>query len=238
MSAEFNKIAKNYDNWHENLIKGSGYSREYFLEYKIREMFRILRKQNFQPKTILDFGCGVGDEEPFLRKYFPRAKICGVDISESSISIAKAKNLENVEFAALGEDWISQNTLSVFGTTFDLVFIANVFHHAPPQEHSAMVAAIKKNMRQGGKIFIFDLNPYNPATRHVFFKYEKPVDKNANLVKPAAIKKLLVQNGFKPSRKIYTIFFPHFLRFLLPLERFLSFVPLGAHCFLHAENIR
>jgi 2-polyprenyl-3-methyl-5-hydroxy-6-metoxy-1,4-benzoquinol methylase len=237
MSAEFDKLANSYDNWHEDLIKGSGFGREYFLEYKVKETYRVLQRQNFQPKTILDFGCGVGDVEPFLQKYFPESEINGVDISESSISTAKAKALKNVKFAALNENWIEENTLANFGISYDLVFIAGVFHHVPPAQHSAILSAIKAQMNHGAKIFIFELNPYNPATRHVFSKYEIPVDKNANLIKPANIKNLLANNGFKTSRKIYTIFFPHFLRFMIPFERFLSFVPFGAHYYLYGENI-
>jgi SAM-dependent methyltransferase len=224
MSAEFDKIAGSYEDWHSQIIKGSGFGREYFLEYKIKEMRRVIG--DYQPKNILDFGCGVGDVDPYIQKYFPDAKIFGVDISRESINAAKEKNAD-VIYGVFGEGWFDQS--------FDLVFISNVFHHAPPSEHLAILAEIKSQMCKGAKIFIFEINPFNPATRHVFFKYEKPIDKNANLVSPLYLNKLLRRAGFKTSRNIYTIFFPKFLSFLLPLEKFLNFVPFGAHYYLHGE---
>jgi SAM-dependent methyltransferase len=233
MKAEFDKLATGYDNWHGNLIKGSGFGREYFLEYKVKEVAKVLAKKNFVPKNILDFGCGVGDVTPYLQKYFPAANIFGVDISAESVETAKKTHA--LPFAALGENWIQENALAQFETPFDLVFVAGVFHHAPPQEHAQILQSIKANMAQNAKIFIFELNPYNPATRHVFAKYEKPVDRNANLLPPRHLKKILRGLDFCVSRKMYTIFFPHALRFFLPLEKYLSWLPLGAHYYIFGE---
>ncbi|MCL2225505.1 MAG: class I SAM-dependent methyltransferase [Defluviitaleaceae bacterium] len=232
MNAEFDKLANSYDNWHGELIKGSGFGREYFLEYKVKEVARVLARQNFTPKNILDFGCGVGDVEPYLQRYFPDANIFGVDISAESIETAKrnaaANGCEKINFAPLVE------TIP-FDTTFDLVFVAGVFHHIPRTEHQQIISMIKTQLTQNAKIFIFELNPYNPATRHVFAKYEKPVDRNANLLPPAHIKNILRTAGFCTSRSIYTIFFPHALRIFLPMEKYLSRVPLGAHYYIFGE---
>lgn len=239
-NAEFDKLADSYDNWHNELIKGSGFGREYFLEYKVKEVAAVLARQGFAPQKILDFGCGVGDVEPYLQKYFPKAKIYGVDISQESIETAKStaevNAYKNMTFAALGEDWINTDELSQFDTSFDLVFIAGVFHHAPTCEHQSILAAIKSKMREGAKIFIFELNPFNPATQHVFSKYEMPIDRNANLIKPRSLNNLLSNTGLLTSRNIYTIFFPHALRLFLPLEKYLSRVPLGAHYYVFGEN--
>jgi len=235
-NAEFDKLANSYDNWHSELIKGSGFGREYFLEYKVKEVARILAKKNFMPKNILDFGCGVGDVAPFLQKYFPETNIFGVDISQESIETAKSKEFKNISFAALGENWIEQNTLSQFNTAFDIVFVAGVFHHAPKDLHFKILEAIKKHLTHNAKIFIFELNPYNPATRFVFSKYEKPVDRNANLLPPRHLKNILRNLGFRTSRSIYTIFFPSVLKIFIPLEKYLSRIPFGAHYFIFGEK--
>ncbi|MCL2576829.1 MAG: methyltransferase domain-containing protein [Defluviitaleaceae bacterium] len=234
--AEFDKLANSYDNWHADLIKGSGFSREYFLEYKVKEVARILTEKNFTPKNILDFGCGVGDVEPYLQKYFPEANIFGVDISQESIETAKSKGYKNISFAPLDENWIESDALSQFNTVYDIVFIAGVFHHAPKDEHFKILSAIKSNLTQNAKIFIFELNPYNPATRYVFAKHEKPVDRNANLLPPRHIKKILQNLGFRTSRSIYTIFFPSALKIFIPLEKYLSRIPLGAHYYILGEE--
>ena len=233
--AEFDKLATAYDDWHGELIRGSGFGREYFLEYKVCEVARVLAKKKFAPKNILDFGCGVGDVEPYLQKYFPDAKIFGVDISAESIETAKAKGLKNIEFAALDENRI-EVTLAKFNTHFDLVFVAGVFHHAPKDEHFEILNAIHVHMAQSAKIFIFELNPCNPATRHVFAKYEKPVDRNANLLPPRHLRGILRRLGLRTSRSVYTIFFPAALKIFLPLEKFLRCVPLGAHYYIFGEK--
>ncbi|MCL1882591.1 MAG: methyltransferase domain-containing protein [Defluviitaleaceae bacterium] len=230
MKAEFDKIANSYDDWHSELIKGSGYGREYFLEYKVREVFNVLQRQKFMPRTILDFGCGVGDVVPFLKQYFPDARIYGTDISEESIAAAGAKDFHDVTFAALGDG------LEQFDVKFDLIFVAGVLHHIPKNEHLSILKMIESRMTNDSRIFIFELNPNNPATRHVFSKYEKPVDKNANLLQSRYVKKLLEDAGFNTSRSFYTIFFPHFLRAFLPLEKYLSFVPLGAHYYVFGKR--
>ncbi|MCL2047818.1 MAG: class I SAM-dependent methyltransferase [Defluviitaleaceae bacterium] len=241
MSAEFDKLANSYDDWHNNLIKGSGFSREYFLEYKVKEVSRVL--SDVAPLRILDFGCGVGDVIPYLQKYFPSARICGADISAESINTARERypaisfvSFENGATPPSQMDnlfgGVIEQALARFETDFDLVFIAGVFHHAPPEQHFEILSAIKKYMATGAKIFIFELNPLNPATRYVFNKYEKPIDKNANLIKPGYLQGLLREVGFVISGRVYRIFFPYFLRGLVPFERCLGGVPFGAHYYL------
>ena len=66
----------------------------YFAEAQCR-FFRMHR--NFSG-TILDFGCGLGDAFPVYRKFFPKAKLLGVDFSESAIEICKQKYGDFVEF--------------------------------------------------------------------------------------------------------------------------------------------
>ena len=109
MQAEFDKQAKNYEAWHQELISASGFSRDYFYEYKIKEIHRVLSKRKAKsPLSILDFGCGIGNVDPYIRKYFPDSQICGVDISEESIKIAKEKQRDsNIFYSILNTqyDW-------------------------------------------------------------------------------------------------------------------------------------
>jgi len=232
MKAEFDKIANQYDDWHGQLIRGSGFDREYFNAYKIKEARRLLGDK--QPKAILDFGCGVGDVSVHMHRFFPSAQIYGVDISEASVEIAKEKQQHlPATYAPLGEDW--EHTVGSFGCKFDLIFIIGVFHHAPREQHQAILSAITPHMQKGAALFIFELNPYNPATRYVFNKYEKPVDANANLIKPNYLKKIIKINNLNLINCHYTIFFPKPLSLLLPLEQYLRFLPMGAHYYLFTE---
>lgn len=40
---------------------------------------------------IVDFGCGLGDAIPIYKKFFPSAKLLGLDLSESAIEQCKAR---------------------------------------------------------------------------------------------------------------------------------------------------
>lgn len=70
--------------------------------------------------TILDFGCGLGDAIPIYRKEFPRAKLIGLDLSESGIQICKARYGDIAEF-------IQGDYLSV--PKVDVIIASNVFEH-------------------------------------------------------------------------------------------------------------
>jgi 16S rRNA G1207 methylase RsmC len=53
-----------------------------------------------EPKSILDFGCGIGLFIPYLHDSFKNAKLYGCDISSKSIEIAK-KNFLYCDFDAI-----------------------------------------------------------------------------------------------------------------------------------------
>jgi len=59
-------------------------NRDYFIKYKIDLLTSYI---DIQPKSILDFGCGIGLSLPYLLNNFPKANISATDISESSLSI-------------------------------------------------------------------------------------------------------------------------------------------------------
>ena len=48
---------------------------------------------------------------------------------------------------------------------FDLVFVAGVFHHIPPEERQGAADAVAAHMAPGGSLVVFEHNPYNPVTR-------------------------------------------------------------------------
>ena len=91
----FDLVATNFDEFHQAAVKPSGYPSSYFHEQKVKETHRALSKfPGFSVDTpvILDFGCGVGTIDPYLRKYFPYSPIYAVDISTESIKVAQEKH--------------------------------------------------------------------------------------------------------------------------------------------------
>lgn len=80
----------------------------------------MLKIQSDFSGTILDFGCGLGDAIPVYHKYFPHAKLIGLDISESGIDICK-KKYGNIA------DFIQGDYLST--PVADVIIASNVFEH-------------------------------------------------------------------------------------------------------------
>ncbi|HWY80294.1 MAG TPA: class I SAM-dependent methyltransferase [Candidatus Sulfotelmatobacter sp.] len=230
----FDKYAENYDEGHVKAVAMSGFKPSYFHEYKLKEMVNFLKAEGYadKPLKLLDFGCGTGSSVKYIRKYLPKIAIWGTDVSTESIKVAKRNNrgVKNVTFAPFDGEHIP------FKEKFDIIFIANVFHHIRRDKHDKVIKNIYKNLTKDGHLFIFELNPINPLTMLVAIKNDYRFDKDANLLNPFYAKKMLQEAGFIRNKVRYTIFIPRFISFLLPLEKYLYRVPLGAHYYYVAKK--
>lgn len=230
----FDKYANNYNEGHVKAIKMSGLSIDYLHEYKVIEVYKYLKQLNRDQSELklLNFGCGTGNSEKYLRKYLPNTRIYSIDISKESVEVAKKQNqnIDNIVFSAF-------DGLNIpFEEKFDIIFVANIFHHIPRNQHSDVMKNLYNQLSEQGTIFIFELNPINPLTMWVAINNDYKFDKNSRLLSPFYAKKLLIKNGFIDIKRKYTIFFPGFLSFLFPLEKYLKSVPIGAHYFYTAQT--
>jgi SAM-dependent methyltransferase len=232
--ALFDQYARDYNELHTQAVKWSGFTPAYFHEYKCREMADYLKSQGVpddQPLDLLNYGCGTGGSERYLRQYLPAASIYSVDISEESINVAREahRHLENVVFEPL------KGTVIPYEIKFDVIFVANVFHHIRRDQHLEILKHLKSRLKDGGWLFIFELNPLNPLTMLVAIREDYRFDKDAKLLAPGYAKRVLRKAGFVIQERRYTIFFPGFLSFLIPYERRLRRLPLGAHYYYVAK---
>ena len=105
-----------------------------------------------------------------------------------------------------------------------------VFHHVVKKNHHKILSYCKKFLKKDGVLYIFEHNPINPVTNYVF--KNNPIDKNAEMILP----KKLINKSLEAKLRIvdlkYTLFFPKQLYFLRFLEKFLFWLPLGAHYLL------
>jgi len=220
---EFDDFAQSYQDVMRESAKGLGYD-AYFDEYKIKEIARFLQGEGRcgDGFRFLNFGCGIGKSEPFIRSYFPKASICSVDLSRETVIAATQNNktLSDVEFRAFDGVNIP------FEGGFDVVLIANVLHHVPFDQHEAVAKSIYGKLNKNGLLFVFEHNPYNPITRKVVNACA--FDKNAVLLKPGYCGRMLGRAGFAWKSLRFTLFFPNLLGIFRPLEKFLSSIPIGA----------
>jgi SAM-dependent methyltransferase len=217
----FDQVADEYYALHARNIRYSGESPEFFAEYKVKDVAAVMADAAQKPLQILDFGAGVGNSLPYWRRYFPKSAIVGADVSSRSLALAVQR------FPGLAAPVVFDGERLPFGdASFDAAFAANVFHHIDPSEHDKHLRDLFRVLRPGGIFFLFEHNPSNPLTVHAVDTCE--FDRDAQLVPPRSARRRLRSAGFDPIEIRYRIFFPHFVRALRPLEKFLTALPLGA----------
>ena len=227
--AEFDGFADAYYDQHAANIKLSGEGPEYFSEYKIADARAICDRHRLAIGRILDFGSGIGNSIPWLRKYFSAAEVTCADVSEHSLEMAKARYPGDERFCG-----ISGRPLPLADATFDLVFTACVFHHIEHSQHVPWLTELRRVTRPGGLLVVFEHNPWNPLTVHAVNTC--PFDANARLISSRQLRDSIHTAGWRPQETWHRIFFPRSLKALRPLERFMRAVPIGAqYCVVGAR---
>lgn len=220
---EFDEFAKDYDSVLAASIPDGLNEDVYFAKYKIDLVAERHPARSVQ--RILDYGCGAGRSLPFLRERYPDAEIWGYDVSEQSI----AQAAQRVPDAKLFSDW-----RIVKNAAFDLIIAANVFHHIPLQSREAALIGCRQAMAREGSTYIFEHNPYNPVTRHVFENC--PFDINAEMLTMRQARELAQASGLRVACSAYTLFFPKPLKWLRPLEQHLQWLPIGAQYYVQLAH--
>jgi ubiquinone/menaquinone biosynthesis C-methylase UbiE len=225
--AEFDKVAAQYRSMHAANIKITGEDPEYFAEYKVIDIANELAQRVPRPR-VLDFGAGIGNSVPFFRRHLPGSRVTCLDVSRKSLEIGSELHGEQAEFTHYDGITIPYET-----ATFDVALASCVFHHIDHAEHVAQLREIRRVLKPGGMLCLFEHNPLNPLTRHAVNTC--PFDENAVLIGAPTMRRRVRDAGFGNARVKYRIFFPHFLRTLRPLEPKLTWLPLGAQYYVLAQ---
>ena len=171
------------------------------------------------PASILDFGCGVGTNAPFLLNLIGASSLLGVDVSASSLEVARrATHDDHATFSVL-EEYRPNGE-------HDLAFTNGVFHHIPPAERAAAIEIIYRGLRPGGLLAFWENNPWNPGTRYVMSRI--PFDRDAITLSANEAQGLIRTAGFRVLRTDFLFIFPKALAWLRKLEPHLSMLPFGA----------
>ncbi len=224
---EFDHFANDYREIHNQNLKLSGVTSDYFSEHKIQ-----ILKENEQIESInfLDFGCGDGNSAIHFYNYFPNSIYNGIDISSESINVAKSLATNNSNFQTF-----DGMNIPFEDNTFDVIFTACVFHHIDFTLHSNLIQEIYRVLKPGGKFYIFEHNPWNPVTQHMVNTC--PFDEDAVLLNPIYTKKTL-NKIFKKSITNFILFFPRhkLFKLFIKLERLLTKIPFGGQYYVIATK--
>jgi SAM-dependent methyltransferase len=155
--------------------------REFFAtgERYVASVFDLVRKHldpAFAPRTVLDFGCGLG------RLSIPLARradsVTGVDVAETMLRQARDWldhfQIANVELRK------SDDSLSAVDGPFDLIHSCIVFQHIAPHRGEAILRRmldLMKNGSVGVLHFLYGLarNPIHPTWRERLFRIKERI---------------------------------------------------------------
>jgi SAM-dependent methyltransferase len=190
---------------------------DYFARYKIDRVKALVGKA----EAALDFGCGIGRSMQALRAAFPGADIAGCDPSAESLAIARHENPQ-CRFFNMDEPAAEPR--------FDLVLASCVFHHIQPPARQEALRYCFGCLKPGGRLVIFEHNPFNPVTRHLVNTC--PFDADAVLLSMRETIGRMREAQFTIERAAYCLFFPGALAALRPLESLMGWLPLGGQYFV------
>lgn len=225
----FDRCASHYQTMLDRALAPSGEAAPFFARTRVERLRKCLRRLDFTPGSVLDYGCGIGGAVPFLKQMLHPRRILGVDVSPESLRQAQQEHGgEGVEFA----DCRSYCPRS----EFDLGFSNGVFHHIGPGERPAALRYIYDSLVPGGLLAFWENNPWNPATRYIMGRCE--FDQQAQPISSRAAANLLQENGFQVLHGSTHFYFPRWLKGLRGLEPALAHLPLGAQYLLLARKPR
>jgi SAM-dependent methyltransferase len=216
--AEFDEFAHSYKTLASQNTKFFDANYDYFSRVRA-EIVRRFSGPNI--RTILDFGCGVGLSISALRDVFSSSEVLGCDPSQDSLEIARKREPEC--------EFLAPEAIPA-APRFDIVMAVCVFHHIALANRDTTLRYCYERLNRGGRLFLFEHNPYNPLTRHLVSTC--PFDKDAILLTKTETVTRLRRAGFDIAATGYFLFFPGFLGFIRPLEKSIAWLPLGGQYFV------
>ena len=154
MAKNFDKITKKV----EKMYKEYPYPSPSTQTRQTNELLNLLRIFELETKTqltnlkILDAGSGSGHRITNVAKHFKKCDFLGIDISDTSLKIAKSikekNNIENIEFKKFN---LMDSTLKL--GKFDIILCMGVLHHlSNPQKG---LENILQSLKKDGLLFLY-----------------------------------------------------------------------------------
>ena len=150
---------------------------EKYLEWRFDEypLFRELSGLwgDHAGETVLDYGCGPGDDVTGLALYSGAARVIGLDISETALTLASqrlALHGLDEERVQLGQVSDQVAEIPLESASVDHVHCGGVLHHTSSPE--ALLAELRRVLRPGGTGFVMVYNS-DSIWLHLYVAYEK-----------------------------------------------------------------
>ena len=226
---DFNQAKNSYRASIDHSVAFTGADHAFFIAEKGRCLLKLAARHcPGAPVRILDVGCGHGFAHPMLTE--AGHAVTGVEIAEEVLCLARAANPGVAYLPYDGK------ILPFPDASFDIVTAMCVVHHVPVPQWSAFLAELRRTLRPGGLMVIFEHNPLNPVV-HYLFKYGfGGMDEGATMVGRRRLESLIAGAGCSQVRSAYILFTPFAGRFFRWLDRVLAWLPLGAQYMTSARR--
>lgn len=226
---DFDDFADSYERDIEKSIAFSGAEHALFLRIKADLLVDLAGRHlgDVSKLEVLDVGCGVGEAHRFLEGRF--GALHGVDVAGDAVGRARERH-----------PWATYTTsragdpMPFEEGVFDLAFAVCVVHHVPPKDWLGFVTEMRRVVRPGGVVAVFEHNPLNPLTRKVVNDCE--FDADAVLLSRRRAAVLQRDAGLERLESPYIVFFPREGRTLRAIERYLRWLPVGAQYYVASRK--
>ncbi len=207
-----------------------------FMAVKVAWLLRHLSRWPLPGVTasprLLDYGCGAGTLLGVLRRTGFAVALAGCDVSKEMLKEARKRWPQD---EPPGFEPIENGRAPYADGTFDLVVLSAVMHHVEPGRRNDVYADALRLLRVGGRLFVFEHNPFNPITQWVV--RHTAIDENAVLLRPGEVVRGVNSVARVAVRTEYLVFFPPRLTFLRSSERLLRRIPLGGQYVVAATKV-
>ncbi len=155
---EFSKAAEVYETDHAGVYN--------MCKKDYPDVLAELEKEPFN--DLLDCGCGTAPMLSLLHEKYPKKHYTGIDLTPKMIEMAKAKNMQGVEFV-VGDC----EKLPFAENSFDAVICCESFHHYPnPQDFFNSVYRV---LRPNGRLILRDMTMNSAPVRWFCNNIEMPL---------------------------------------------------------------
>lgn len=241
---DFDRYAQDYHGIKDGTLRTSGFSADYFAMQKAR----ITVEEAPLPDPgvslrLLDVGCGTGMLEALIPGEMARKagtvaggatniRMDGIDVSGKSVEEARALQLP----VAFFQEYDGQH-IPFADETFHVIVFSCVLHHVLPKIREPLLRECRRVLKPRGALLIFEHNPLNPLAQLIVKRC--PFDGDAILLFSGEAAELLRRTGFRVMKRHFINVFPNWglFRMLMPMEKWLSLLPLGAQYYLRATRV-
>jgi SAM-dependent methyltransferase len=226
--ATFDRHAGTYEAQVQSSIAFGGRELEFFTNRKVDALDELVSRLvgDAGASSVVDIGCGLGLTDALLA---PRVgSLFGVDPAVEAVGEAVQRGTG--AHYSVGD----ARRLPYGEASFDVATAICVFHHIDQLERASVAAEMRRVVRPGGLVVIFEHNPLNPATRVAVSRCE--FDAGVQLLTQGTTKRLLQAAGLEVVEVrgiIYTTFAAPWAG---ALDRALGSLPFGAQYYVAARR--